>query len=48
MPSDKLFGKDVNITTNHMNLPPTTPPAAPANVCSHGALIPDAKKVGTT
>lgn len=48
MPADKLFGKDVTISTNHLNLPATTPPAPLTNICSHGAPVPDAKKVGST
>lgn len=48
MPADKLFGKDVTITTNFLNLASTTPPPAPTNICSHGAPVPDAKKPATT
>jgi hypothetical protein len=48
MPADKLFGKDVTITTNHLNLPATTPPAPLANTCSHGYLVPNSKPVAAT
>lgn len=49
MPADKLFGRDVTLSGNPLQMPAQPTLVDPTTLlCAHGYKIPDPKKAGTT